>query len=716
MEQMKKEYPDHKQRVAICFSQWKKGKKESIFSSIGGYEFKEGSDGSIEVVKGYIATTHLDSGFEDRARGVYVRDRIAKETLESWANEINSGNPRSNKVSVHHDRKPRVVGTGMKGTARVDSLPDGEYGLWVETVLNKADESYNSIAYEVDAGHLDSFSIEFTTKDPMTGEYIDGAVVESDAGNGVMRTLLPEAILEGWTLASRPMNEYAMMVKEAVAFKTQNQSKIKSTKKEGQAMTEPKVEVKTEVPAPKPEAKVDASVVVEKKETDIPSEEKEAFERFKKMEADNRKANERKELIETLKTEVKGELEKMKVNTEVKVNTDSAKFESKEYLEYKDALDPKSELTIEQKFKYAARYAESKGLFDKVGTSAESKASAGRFNYHEFKNRDGKSVIEFKSLGLTSNQNTDTDYLLSAAELSDVFDPVIYNLLNQATTTWNILPKDDYSNKGNHMVQFTAKTTANTTAGFYLGNAVSTGKVGRLKYETKFKKCAVGVEVDGDMIAAARGGPIGDVFAQEVMDSTMDMMAVINAALFAEVGLETASAPIGFEYISDSAGNATLYNLTRSTTNLLSPASAADTYIDGASGSITPSLLRQAIRQAVNEGASVNNLVFITAPVQVDMLKGVYDAAQRLVPTSSRFGFEGRPEFEGVPVFGDKDCNTDDWWLIDMETHRIAMWVPPTLEMLGKAADSQAGFIKTYFAVYNRAPRRLVQIYSCATS
>jgi len=337
--------------------------------------------------------------------------------------------------------------------------------------------------------------------------------------------------------------------------------------------------------------------------------------------------------------------------------------------------------------------------------------SASRFKHFSTNGR----YLECKGLGITTNQNTDTDYLLSAAELADVFDPVIYNMLNQTSTTWNILGKDDFSNKGNNQVQFTAKTTINPTVGAYTGNAVVTGNTTRLKYQTKFKKYQVGIEVDGDMIAAARGGPIGDVFAREVKDSTDDLIQKMNQDLFGVKGTEAQAEVIGFEYIANSATYTTLYNLTRSAANKLSPDAAADTYINGASANLSIENLRAAARQAHKEGAQTGNLVWIMDYVQADKLRGIYDATQRMMPTSSRFGFEGRPEFDGIPVFEDKDCNDDDVWLIDLETHRIAIWVPPTLEMLGKSADSQQGFIKTYWCTYNRAPRRLVMIYSNAT-
>jgi len=82
-----------------------------------------------------------------------------------------------------------------------------------------------------------------------------------------------------------------------------------------------------------------------------------------------------------------------------------------------------------------------------------------------------------------------------------------------------------------------------------------------------------------------------------------------------------------------------------------------------------------------------------------------------LIPTSSRFGFEGQIEFEGVPVFVDVDSPESSLFAIDLEAFKVAMWVPPTVEMLGKRNDSSEGFIKSYFATYSTAPRRIVEIY-----
>jgi hypothetical protein len=687
-EAMKKEFPDHKQRVAVANTQWRKSQKEERFSMVRGFEVKEDENGNMKR-GGYIATTHLDSGFFDEDRELHVRDRISKETLDHWAEEINQGIPRSNKVSVHHKREPHVTGVGIPGSARVDILGDGHYGLYVDTLIDKTKESFEDTKWRIDNNLLDSFSIEFRTKDPMSGEYFDNAVIEHTEGEGMIRDLMPGTQLEGWTLASQPMNENCVMIKEIITNNNKESKEDKMSEEEKKPEAEP--EAPAEEPAEEAPAEEEKTRIVsglETKEFKISGEDIALLKEVKAMKEKEKKDSEMKEMKNKILEEVKTELNKAEVKDDVQNNGDGEdENESKEVLEYKEIFKEDSKVDINEQFKRAGKLV-TKEMFYR-GTPALSK------EYKNFGINGNK--LEYKGLGITSNQETDTDYLLSGAELSDVFDPVIYNALNQMTVTWNILPKDDLSQKGNNQVQFVLKTVQNQSRGAYTGNAVTTGNVTRQKLQTKFKKYMVGVEVDGDMIAAARGGPVGDVFAQEVRDSTDDLMQTMNEDLFKEVGAETAAGVIGFEYITDSAGNTTLYNLTRSTTNKLAPDAAADTYINASAADVSVANLRSAKRQALKEGAMLNNLVFICDHIQGDKIRGIYDAAQRPIPTSSRFGFEGRIEFDGIPIFEDKDCNDDDIWLVDLETHRIAVWVPPTLEMLGKDADSQKGFIKTYF-------------------
>ncbi len=750
---------------------------------VRGLEVKE--EGQEFHIEGLIATTHIDELD-------IIPDMIPKETLESFANQINT-NHDSRVMGVHHS-EGLPINAEYFGEADIDNTPakviqlnDGEWGLYVDTKLLKDDPKTPEIIDKFKRGDLDSFSITYDTHGFETTdfEWIDDKLV---------RVLKPETELYGYTAASNPVNPNAVAIgfgfkefKEIIKMEDKEKKKDKkwiqdavsekdkgkfkayckregysgvsqecinhaikqgghaakmanfainvskgkyhhpsSEKKEFKDNMEGKImaeeeEGKTEEITVTPEQEETKEVPQEQTEevkVEEPSEEKvevndsemKEFLEYKK----NKKEIEIKEMIEkTTQKIVEGVLNKMEVKEKViKNNTSNNDSEIPlEIKEFREVLEHKP-IELKEQFKRAARYA------DKIGVSWDSTTS--RVEEREFKSfsigANGRD-LEFKGLGITTNQNTDTDYLQSSAELQDIYDPIIYNALNQETVTWNLLAKDDYSSKGNNQVQFSLKTAANTSAAFYTGNSVSTGNVSRLKFQTKFKKVQVGVSVDGDMIAAARGGAVSDVFAQEVLDSTMDMLSVVNAALFAETGLETAAAPIGFEYITDSAGNTTLYNLTRSTTNRLAPDSAGDTYINQSGSIISMKNLRAAIRQARLQGVSKRSMVFITNPVQGDMLRSKFDDSRRLLtPRDTDFGFSTDLYVDGVPVFEDKDCNTDDWFLVDLNTHRIAIWRPPTIERLGKSADSEDAFIKMYFATYNRLPRAMVQIYGCATS
>jgi len=693
-----------------------KDKLEHIYSNIRGFEFKETDNGDL-IVKGYIATTHLDSGFHDEDRELWVKDRIDKKTLINWAKEINEGIPRANKVSIRHERGPHVAGVGIKGKARVDMLPDGHYGLFAESLIDKTREDFDNTDYRIKKDLLDSFSIEFITRDQMTGDYLKDSVIEKQVDGGIIRDLLPGTQLEGWTLASQPMNENCVMIKEVISNihkKEIKEEKMEEEEKQPEETPEEPSEEKTEESSSEEKTKVVNNSNIETKEFRISSDDIALLQEMKEMKKKEEKEKEVKVITEKVKSEIKEELNNLEIKDKVKANPSDV-IENKEVNEYKEifSADEKNKVPIVEQFKRAGKLMTKEMFLNSFSNSL----FYGDISEKEIKNfTTNGTKFETKGLGIGSNQETDTDYLLSSAELSDIFDPVIYNALNEATTTWNILQKDDFSQKGNNLVQFTLKVRGNLSAGAYTGNAVNTGTTKRQKLMTQFKKYQVGVEVDGDMIAAGRGGPVGDIFSLEVKDATDTLMSEMNKDLFKEQGSESGAPVIGFEYITDSAGNTTLYNLTRSTTNKLKPDTATDTYINGSDADISLANLRKAARQPKDEGAGTNNLVWVTSYIQGDKFRAIYDNSQRQPPTSARWGFEGRPEFEGIPIFEDKDCNDDDWFLIDLETHRIAVWVPPTLEMLGKDADSQKGFIKTYWGTYNRKPRAMVQIYANAVS
>ena len=694
----RKEYDDSKALPRTS----KKENKERL-CAIRGVEIKE--DKLSYHVEGLIATSHIDD--LDLNPGVDIPDMIPKKTLESFAAQGNAN--FNSRVMGYHHSEGKGINPEYYGVADVDNSPlkvialnDGEWGLFADTVLLKNDPMTPQIIQEYEDGTLNGFSITYDTKEFSTTDF--GFV-----GDRLVRTLLPGTELHGYTAASNGVNPNALATN--FGFKEFKELVSIEPKKEDKKMKkEIKEDVNPEVPSQeKPSEEAPVAPVAEEPKVD--EDEQKEFLAFKADKAEK----EKKELLQAIATKTaETVLNKMEVKEKVLTDNTSpgqAKEISLEMKEFLEVVDKPSSVEVKESFRRAAAVCE----FKQLNWQTSYTPRAEDREYKSF-GTNGRN-LEFKSLGITTNQNTDTDYLQSSAELQDVYDPVIYNALNQATVTWNVLAKDDESKKGNNHVQFTLKIAANASAGFYTGNAVSSGNVTRLKYQTKFKKLQVGVSVDGDMIAAARGGPVSDVFAQEVMDSTMDMLSILNLALYDEVGLETAAAIIGFEYIADSAGNTSLYNLTRSAANKLAPDAAGDTYIDGNATIVTMGNLRKAKRQAVKEGANKRNIVYFTSDVQADLLRGKFDDSRRMLKaTDTDFGFSTDLFVDGIPVFEDKDCNDDDWFLVDLETHRVGMWIPPTIERLGKSADSEDAFVKMYFATYNRAPRRLVQIYNNATS
>jgi len=535
---------DNKQAAAICYSIWKKAKglKESTrLCLVRGLEYKE-IEGEL-IVNGLIATSHVDE----------VGDKVPKITLDAWANDINSGLPLANKASYHHDRgDPKVVGRGQEGTAKVMQLPDGEYGLYVQTHVNKTWAGYDDLVYELDNKFIDGFSIEYCTNDGKTThtEWI---------GDKSVRILGPDTELNGWGFASRAINPNAIVMdfdfKEVLKRNTEvlSMEKDKATQEEKEKKAQLEKENKEQLEKEKKEKEIKETAADEDEEEESEGDkedlkEKDEFKEFMQYKEFKKKKMGEKEFQDKVAGIVKDLQVKEKVLQEKAKQVEEKELPI-EVKEFKEIFDGKKTIDVKEQFRRASAVADKYGLWEKPTGKAE---------LREFKNFGIiNNKLEYKSLGMTTNQNSDTDYLQSSAELQDVYDPVIYNALNQATVTWNVLRKEDNSTKGNNQVQFVLKTAANASAMFYTGNGVNTGNVTRLKYQTKFKKVQVGVSVDGDMLAASRGGPIGDVFAKEVEDSTMDMLAVVNAALFAEVGAETAAGCIGFEYITDSAGNTT---------------------------------------------------------------------------------------------------------------------------------------------------------------
>ena len=333
--------------------------------------------------------------------------------------------------------------------------------------------------------------------------------------------------------------------------------------------------------------------------------------------------------------------------------------------------------------------------------------------------------IEVKALDTASNAGAQVDtnlastswtygsYFLSPVELNDIFSPVIINQLNEMTTTWGVLRKEDWS--GRSQIQFRARTKRNTTAGGYSEGTNWTygtdfsGQVGLDKFQQPFAYYGARVALTGParQLALAPGG-IGDRWAVEIEYSTLDLQRVLNLGVIGTGAGTSESVSLGFEgLILGTTG--TLYGKSLATYGTLRSHTR-----NNSAARIDYDLLRlmiERVQTGTGSGSSevfsnsgLSDLVFFCHHTQERFIKGLLQDMQRLVPTSARVGFEGRIDVDGVPIFPDPHMNTDDLFLINQRNTKLGINLPPTVMPLPVTADAEAGLIKIYWNLYSDAP------------
>lgn len=684
------------------------------------YDFKE----NAIFKEGYIATTYRDNGWYDQENKRWVRDEIVLETLNSFKERINSPMKSAPKVTYRHKQEQDIAGVAVRGSAEVRSLGFDEsgkehFGLWAKTRVNEAYHDFDKVKKEIENGVLDSFSIEYATK-LSTGEYLPESfeLTQEDDGS-IIRKLLPGTHFIGWTLASTPMNETAVAMKEKLYSHELNSQNCSSEQEENK-MTEQKEqpsvsvdELQAQINELKEQLADANSAQVELKE--IKTKELESKEQAK-LDAELKE----KEAFEAEFKEIKDKISTLSESKESKVNVEQKEVKP-EFKEFINATAKDSAYSREEKARAIGAFLDAKGFTATPESFAKVETKEAEFQNHTkffISNKEGKYTMEYKSLGLGDNTNANyvnatTEIGLSQVELNDAIAPLIFDALNSSTVTYDLIPKENHAGKGTAAADFRLRTSR-SNAYFSKSGALTQSAVGRERYQAYFKKLYVAGAIDGDLLAANRGSAIGDILTIEVNDMATDAKVKMNQALFDENSGNKANAePLGIPAVTDSAGNTSLYDTTRSAANKLAPDAAGDTYISG-SGGLTETLMAQMIEKAKIDGSQTSNLVFVGSPTVVRKYKDLFRTKERLVPMSTRVGFQDAPDFDGVPVFEDKDSKASALFLLDLDTWRIAIFVPLTMEKLGKRSDSEEFFLKQYYAVYCRAPRRNVELHSIA--
>ncbi len=339
------------------------------------------------------------------------------------------------------------------------------------------------------------------------------------------------------------------------------------------------------------------------------------------------------------------------------------------------------------------------------------------------------------NLNLADSSWTYGSYFLSPVELNDIFQPVLVNQLNDQTTTFGSLTKEDWS--GRSQIQFRARTGQNSTVGGYREGVNLTygtdfsGFIGKDKFQQPFSYYRVLVAVTGQAQRLGQSpGGIGDVWATEIKWSGVDLLSKSGTKGAAATGLNIAvigsgagtaeNIALGFEgLILGTTG--TLYGKA-----LSANATLRSHKQNMSSERVKLDQLRKMIRfvstgdgtgsSQIHSNSRIGDLAFYCHHLQRDFVKGLIQDMQRLVPTSARVGFEGEVEFDGVPIRADRQIDTDDIFLINHANTKIAMNLPPTLEPLPVTADAQAAHIKTYWNLYSDAPGNNYWAHTFATS
>jgi len=720
----------------------KENKEKRCF--VRGVELKEIADEFH--VHGLIATDHVDN--LDEETGIDIPDIIPKETLESFANQLNT-TAEAGYHGIHHsEAEGKVYGEAdvKNYPARVIDLTDGKNGLFVDTKYFKDNPEVVDIINQWKTGDLNSFSITYDTDGFRTTdfEWIDDKLV---------RVIGPDTKLQGYTAASDPVNPNA----KATAYGFKEFKELVETKKpatEANNMTEEKPtepnaqDNKTdEKPAEKPaEPATPPAEPKEEKESKSVTEFKEAILKSLKTElkevapanapmnnvADKITPDPNTKNLEIKEKEFKEASTRFKDTVLANKGTRNEQYrackEMKAFLDRnKIPIQNNSMDTNPETMGYAFEIKES----DRKGldyTGSECKYPRGCFSTLEMK----ENRLEMKGVPTTGSVTTDSDYSgaqttyitalanyeQSPARYNDIYGPFIINQLNDEVTTWNMLQKDDFSNMSS--IQFRARTGRNATAGTY-GFGSEPGwdsKATLLKLNLLYVTSYVEIAAEWEAIELGRGAGGIDVFQTELESGSLDLMNYINGQIFGTGDGTAETAALGFEHLvkTHGSGATTLYGKNRSTNATLDSGG----YDDLSSAPFTLDTARKMVEVVRVNGARREDLVFIMSLRQKRLFYQLIQDMQRIVPTSTRVGFTGQPELDGIPIFEDKvlddGSKTDDIYTIDTRHTRIALKKAPTYVEMAQISLHRRGIIWMMWNLYCTAPNHNYWTYGAATS
>jgi hypothetical protein len=311
--------------------------------------------------------------------------------------------------------------------------------------------------------------------------------------------------------------------------------------------------------------------------------------------------------------------------------------------------------------------------------------------------------LQFKDT-LDSGSNT-SSYTQNSVEFADVFVPGLVDTFNNQTNLFGAVRKVDNIEGSNKYGWRIGTSQQSSLAVDPDDSSVNKKFMNKLKLQTPIKEYRLGVSVSDYTLTHSRAA-VGDLFRIEVEKAMRDVMKDINKDLFTEQADGDGNKLLGLEAVADSAGNTTLYGLTRSTANRLAPDSAADTY-QAVGGALTTALIRGAARKVEVEGALRSNLRIVCNPAVRDKLFELMDDNQRFNGSAAMFGFTGQTSYDGIPMIVDSDAQSDALFVIDDESYYIVVSRAPQVIGLAKVGAAEEAYVSVYLAAVYEQPRRI---------
>ena len=663
--------------------------------------------------EGFICTTHPDRAQEDG----FENTMLSKRCIEQIADSINNGVAgidgigATRAVSLKHDwikeGDPHKEPAGMAvPPVEVRETGDGHWGVYGSTHHNKNHPEFEQTVYNVKHGYLPGYSVEFK----------EGEVEAVNVQGRSVKFIKSIIDFVGYAFASARLIANPKALISSFAYREVEENM------EVSQMTDEEVK-KTPEAQETPKEKV-----VEEKKEEVKSE----------------------EVKEETKTEEVKEEPQVK---EVKINARDIAKEITKSKEFKDSL---SKIQVKEKVLNTGEGETMKGeiriremneaitksdLYSFNNARSNYIADNGDWALRELQNPENfsrgfksnlKVHVREKGLvisgdismrGTLDTATNESTYTQQPVEFADIFQPGIIDTFNTQTTLFGFLRKEQWI--GGMYYQFKTITSKDPLSNdtFVDRDDVTVAKqyANKQNLQTPLKLARRGISVT-DFTLKYSAPSLGDLFQKEVDIQMTYMMKEVNKALFAEVADGTGSAPLGLEAVADSDGNTTLYGLTRSTTNRLSPDTATDTYT-AISGSITEAYLRRPISYLEGEGTRKGDIAYVCSPKGREYIFNILDGNRRYSTTETKFGFNDMtvPTYDGHPIIVDSDCTSAATtsasastaiFIIDQETDVIAIGMEPKLVGLAKVGAATETYLEFHFAHVYKQPRRISMIDS----